>query len=58
MKLLLLLVFMAACAAFASKPVEYKDGDTVLQGALSMPAHLKVDAPIVLIVHDWNGIDS
>ena len=58
MKMLLLLAFMAACAAFASRPVDYKDGDTVLEGALAMPKDVKDRTPIVLIVHDWNGIDS
>lgn len=58
MKLMLLLAFMAACAAFASKPVEYKDGEAVLQGALAVPKDVKAGTPIVLIVHDWNGIDA
>jgi dienelactone hydrolase len=58
MKLMLLLAFMAACAAFAAKPVEYKDGETVLQGALAVPENVKAGTPVVLIVHDWNGIDA
>ncbi|MCX7798869.1 MAG: dienelactone hydrolase family protein [Fimbriimonadales bacterium] len=37
--------------------VEYRDGATVLEGYLAKPASA-ARAPIVLIVHDWNGIDA
>ena len=38
------------------KIVEYKDGDTVLEGLVSFPKHLTAKTPAVLVVHEWTGI--
>ncbi len=49
----------AAHAALKTKSVEYRDGDTVLEGHLAWDdARVKPDtsAPAVLIVHQWLGI--
>jgi dienelactone hydrolase len=37
--------------------VEYKDGDTVLEGYLAYDDTLKGKLPAVLIVHEWTGLD-
>jgi len=39
------------------KPVEYKDGGTVLEGQIAYPEQ-EGKRPAVLIIHDWNGIDD
>lgn len=39
------------------KPIEYKDGQTVLEGQIAYPEK-EGKRPAVLIVHDWNGIDA
>ncbi len=36
--------------------VEYRDGETVLEGYLARDAHLKAPAPGVLVVHEWKGL--
>lgn len=55
-----LICFPAAVhAALKTKSVEYRDGDTVLEGHLAWDdARVKPDtsAPAVLIVHQWLGI--
>jgi dienelactone hydrolase len=56
----LVLAFPALCpAAIQMKPVEYKDGDTVLEGFL-IHDDAKVTqakpAPGVLVIHQWLGI--
>lgn len=40
-----------------SSTVEYRDGGTVMEGYVAKPKGIS-RAPIVLIVHDWNGIDA
>lgn len=44
-------------SAIVSGPMEYRDGSTVLEGFVAKPSGVK-QAPVVLIVHDWNGIDA
>lgn len=39
------------------KPVDYKDGQAVLEGQIAYPEK-QGKRPAVLIVHDWNGIDG
>jgi dienelactone hydrolase len=53
---LILTLLALCCAAVASTPVDYKDGDTELEGALSIPKDVHGPTPIVLIVHDWAGV--
>ena len=45
-----------ALAAIKIQTVEYKDGDTVLEGFLAYDDALKGKLPVVLIVHEWTGI--
>jgi dienelactone hydrolase len=48
----------SAHAAIVTRDVEYKHGDTVLQGYLAYDDSLTGPRPGVLIVHDWNGVDD
>jgi len=43
-------------AAMITKTVEYKEGDTVLEGYLAYDDAIKEKMPAVLIVHEWTGI--
>jgi dienelactone hydrolase len=64
MKLLpyiLLMALAAICqncarAAIKTQTIEYKDGNTVLEGYLAYDDTLKGKLPAVLIVHEWTGI--
>ncbi len=47
-----------ADAAVTLKPVEYKDGDTILEGYVAFDPALKGKRPGVLVVHEWNGLGS
>jgi dienelactone hydrolase len=55
-----LLVFIQniALAAIITKTIEYKDGNTILEGYLAYDDTLKGKVPAVLIVHEWTGIGS
>lgn len=55
---ILLLAAPAAHAKAITKTVEYKQGDTVLEGFLAVPANLKGKAPGVVVVHEWMGLDD
>ncbi len=43
-------------AAMKTETVEYKEGNTVLQGFLAYDDAIKEKMPAVLIVHEWTGI--
>lgn len=45
-----------AGAAVQTETIEYKDGDTVLEGFLAYPKGLKGKRPVVMIVHEWTGL--
>ncbi|MDD4939256.1 MAG: dienelactone hydrolase family protein [Candidatus Omnitrophica bacterium] len=45
-----------AQAVMRTQPVEYRDGDTVLEGYLVYDDLIKAKVPGVLIVHEWSGI--
>lgn len=47
---------MKASAGIHTETVEYKDGDTVLEGYLAYDDAVKGTIPGVLIVHEWTGI--
>jgi dienelactone hydrolase len=47
-----------ARAAIKTQTVEYKDGNTVLEGYLAYDDALKGKLPAVLIVHEWTGVGS
>ncbi len=41
------------------KTIEYKDGDTVLEGAIAYPTHFKSKKlPGLVVVHDWLGLGA
>lgn len=50
-----LLFFSSAEAKIVTKTIEYKSGDTVLEGYLAYDSRKK-KAPGVMIVHDWTGV--
>ncbi len=57
----LILMFLGASiltagSKFVSKDVEYKDGDTVLEGYVVYDPVRAGKAPGVIIVHEWNGL--
>src|SRR5882757_7355528 len=62
MKRLFLTMVVLGCALVAraqihTEPVEYKDGDTVLEGWLAYDdTIIKGKRPGVLIVHQWKGL--
>ena len=45
-----------ASAEIKTEIVEYRDGDTVLQGLHSYDDAVSGKRPAVLIVHDWMGV--
>src|ERR1700733_112951 len=47
-----------ADAKVRNKLVEYKDGDTVLEGYLAYDDAIKGKRPGVLVVHAWRGLDD
>lgn len=61
-RLLLLLTLLClavnAQAAVKTKVIEYKQGDTVLEGYLAWDDSNNTTRPGVLIVHEWTGINA
>jgi dienelactone hydrolase len=55
---LILLVSLPAQAAVVSRPVEYKEGDTVLKGYLAHDDAKAGKRPGVLVVHEWWGLND
>lgn len=49
---------MNSYAALHSESVEYKQGDTTLEGYVAYDDSVKGPRPGVLVVHDWSGCDS
>lgn len=43
-------------AAIKTETIEYKDGDTALEGYLAYDDAIKEKRPAVLVVHEWTGI--
>jgi dienelactone hydrolase len=63
MKTLLTTIFTLGCVLAAraqvhTENVDYKDGETVLQGYLAYDESAKGKRPGVLIVHQWKGLGS
>ncbi len=48
----------AGQAAVKTKAVEYKDGETVLEGFVAYDDALKGPRPLVLVVHEWWGLND
>jgi dienelactone hydrolase len=45
-------------AEIRTKTIQYKQGNTVLEGYLAYDDEIKVKRPGVLVVHEWNGLQS
>lgn len=58
MTLLPLIAQTYAQAEIKTQVVEYRDGDTVLEGYLAYDETVKGKIPAVLIVHEWTGLGS
>ena len=56
--LIMMLGAQSAFAAVVGKTVEYKQGDTVLEGYLAYDNALKGKRPGVLVIHEWQGLGS
>jgi dienelactone hydrolase len=54
--MMLALGFSTASAEVRTKVVEYKQGDTALEGFLAWDDGLKGPRPGVLVVHEWTGL--
>lgn len=55
---ILLLSSSHVLAAIKTKTIEYKQGNTILEGYLAYDDTIKVKRPGVLVVHEWNGLQS
>ena len=56
--LTLLCVAVTAEAAVKTRIVEYKQGDTLLEGYLAWDDAKSIKRPGVLVVHEWTGINN
>lgn len=45
-------------SAVTEKTIEYKEGDTVLEGFIASPKNLKPSTPIIVVVHEWMGLGT
>jgi len=43
-------------ATVKTKVIEYKQGDTVLEGYLAWDDHFYTKRPGILVIHEWNGL--
>jgi dienelactone hydrolase len=55
---LMLLTAGDVLAAIQTSTIEYKQGNTVLEGYLAYDDAIKIKRPGVLVVHDWTGLQS
>jgi dienelactone hydrolase len=53
-----LLFASSAQAAVVTKTVEYRQGDTTLEGYLAYDAAIKGKRPGLLVIHEWRGLGS
>ena len=51
-------VALPAAAQIVTEPVDYTVGDIAFEGVVARNAALESPRGLVLIVHDWNGIDD
>lgn len=61
MRYLVMAFITLSSAAFAkveTKVIEYKEGETVLEGYLAYDTKFKGPRPGVLVVHEWMGLDG
>jgi dienelactone hydrolase len=45
-------------AAIKTQLVEYKDGETILEGYMAWDGSAKGKQPVVIVVHEWTGIND
>lgn len=53
---MMILVAQTAQARVVTKTVEYRQGDTVLEGYLAYDDSVKGKRPGVLVIHEWTGV--
>jgi dienelactone hydrolase len=53
-----LAVAAAGAAEVETRTVEYRDGETVLEGYAALPAEAGAPRPGVLVVHEWTGLND
>ncbi len=53
---ILIMTALAARSEILSKPVEYKQGDTVLEGLSVYDSAVQGKRPGILVVHQWKGL--
>jgi dienelactone hydrolase len=56
--LMMVLAAQSAQARIVNKTVEYRQGDTVLEGYLAYDDSIKGKRPGVLVIHEWQGLTS
>ena len=51
---------VASAASVSEKTIEYKEGNTVLEGFAAFPAKMGSGAklPLVIVVHEWMGLED
>lgn len=55
---LLMLMTGSLQAHLITQTIEYKDGETVLEGYLAYDPHSSGTLPVVIVVHEWTGINA
>lgn len=56
LSLITLLGAFAAHAEIKTETVEYKQGETTLEGYIAYESSLKGKRPVIMIVHEWTGL--
>lgn len=56
--LMMVLAAQSAEARLVTKTVEYKEGNTVLEGYLAYDNSIKGKRPGVLVIHEWTGVND
>lgn len=53
-----LLMTAAAHAEIKTQTIEYKDGDTVLEGYIAYDAKMSAKRPGIVVIHNWMGVNA
>ena len=51
-------VHAAIVSKIVTKTIEYKDGDTILEGIVAYDSAIKTKRPGIVVVHEWTGLGS